>query len=129
MYVNRGFIILNNVMIIKVYGIKNCNTMKKTFNLLESEEIEYVFNDYKKTSPTEEFLNNVISKKGLSAVVNKKGTTYKKLNDEEKQQLEEVDTAIPILIKKSSMIKRPILESEKGEYVLGFEEDQIKNLS
>jgi len=115
-------------MIIKVYGIKNCNTMKKTFNFLDSEEIGYVFQDYKKTSPSAEFLKSVISKEGLSSVVNKKGTTYKKLNDEEKEQMEEVETAIPILIQKSSMIKRPILESEHGEYVLGFEEDQIKKM-
>lgn len=115
-------------MIIKVYGIKNCNTMKKAFTFLDSNEIEYIFNDYKKTSPTSEFLKRVISKKGLSSVVNKKGTTYKKLSVEEKQQLEEVNTAIPILIQKSSMIKRPILESDQGEYVLGYEEDQIKDL-
>jgi Spx/MgsR family transcriptional regulator len=112
-------------MIIKVYGIKNCNTMKKTFNFLESEEIGYVFKDYKKASPSEEFLNRVIEKKGLSSVVNKKGTTYKKLSDDEKLQLEDVNTALPLLIEKSSMIKRPILESEQGEFVLGYDEDQI----
>jgi len=115
-------------MIIKVYGIKNCNTMKKTFTFLDSEEIEYIFQDYKKTSPSADFLKTVIEKKGLSSVVNKKGTTYKKLDEEEKQQLEQVDTAIPLLIQKSSMIKRPILESEKGNYVLGYDEDQISAL-
>jgi len=115
-------------MVIKVYGIKNCNTMKKTFSFLDSEEIDYIFNDYKKTSPTQGFLNRVIEKKGLSSVVNKKGTTYKKLNEEEKLQMEEVDTAVPILMEKSSMIKRPILESEEGDFVLGFEEDQIRKL-
>jgi len=113
---------------IKVYGIKNCNTMKKTFEFLNSEEIGYVFHDYKKTNPSEEFLNQVIEKKGLSSIVNKKGTTYKKLSEEEKQQMEEVETAVPILIQKSSMIKRPILKSDQGEIVLGYEEDQIKKL-
>jgi len=116
-------------MIIKVYGIKNCNTMKKTFDFLDSAEIGYIFNDYKKASPSEAFLSRVIEIKGLSSVVNKKGTTYKKLNDDEKQQLEQVDTAIPLLIEKSSMIKRPILESEEGEFVLGFDEDQIRDLN
>lgn len=115
-------------MVINVYGIKNCNTMKKTFNFLESEEIEYIFNDYKKTSPSKNFLKSVIEKKGLSSVVNRKGTTYKKLTEEEMQQLEHIDTALPILIQNSSMIKRPILETETGEYVIGFDEDQIREL-
>jgi len=115
-------------MIIKIYGIKNCNTMKKTFNFLDSEEIEYVFNDYKKTSPSEEFLRRVIEKKGLQTVVNKKGTTYKKLDENEKQLIEEVNTAIPLLIENSSMIKRPILESEQGEFVIGYDEEEIKKL-
>ncbi|KEO74860.1 arsenate reductase [Anditalea andensis] len=113
---------------IKVYGIKNCNTMKKTFDLLESEEIDYVFEDYKKTKPSEEFLNHVIEKIGLSSVVNKKGTTYRKLNEEDKLQLEEVNTAIPLLIQYSSMIKRPILKSAVGEFIVGYEEDQIRKL-
>lgn len=113
-------------MVINVYGIKNCNTMKKTFNFLESEGIEYVFNDYKKTNPSEEFLQRVIEKKGLSSIINKKGTTYKKASDEEKQQLEEIDTAIPLLIQKSSMIKRPILQSEPGQFIIGYDEDQIR---
>jgi Spx/MgsR family transcriptional regulator len=115
-------------MIINVYGIKNCNTMKKTFNFLDSEELEYIFHDYKKKEPSAEFLKSVIEAKGLSSVVNKKGTTYRKLNEEYKQQLEEINTAIPLLIQNSSMIKRPILLSEKGEYVLGYDEDQIRTL-
>jgi len=113
---------------IKVYGIKNCNTMKKTFNFLDSEEIGYIFNDYKKTKPSEDFLKEVISKKSLSSVINKKGTTYKQLTEDEKLQLEEVHTAIPLLIERSSMIKRPILDTGTGDFILGYEEDQIRKL-
>lgn len=109
-----------------VYGIKNCNTMKKTFDFLNEEGIEYEFIDYKKTAPDTALLKKFISKVGLESLINKRGTTYKKVTDPEKAALENADSAMAILIEKSSMIKRPIIEFPNGELVLGFEPNGIK---
>lgn len=113
---------------IKIYGIKNCNTMKKTFDYLDSNEISYIFLDYKKEKPSEDLLLNFINKSDLSSIVNMKGTTFRKLTDEEKAKLENNDTAIPLLIEKSSMIKRPILIDNDGNLIIGYDEERMKDL-
>ncbi len=113
-------------MKLRVYGIKNCNTMKKTFDFLENEGINYEFVDYKKNAPETELLNKFAEKVGFEALVNKKGTTYRKLADTEKQRLENKEGALTVLTEKSSMIKRPIIEFPDGSLILGLEPVQIK---
>lgn len=113
-------------MNLRVYGIKNCNTMKKTFDFLENEGIKYEFVDYKKKAPDTELLNAFADKVGFEALINKKGTTYRKLEDREKKLLEKKEAALAILTEKSSMIKRPIVEFPDGSLILGFEPEQIK---
>ncbi len=110
---------------IKVYGIKNCNTMKKTFQLLDNEGISYEFIDYKKQKPSQDLLENFTKKAGLDRLVNKKGTTYRKLSEDEKTSLESVSTAFPLMMENSSMIKRPIVQFPDGELILGLQEEEI----
>lgn len=112
-------------MAVKIYGIKNCNTIKKTFQLCEKEAIDYEFIDYKKQAPTADLLRGFLEKITLDELVNRKGTTYKKLSDNEKTSTSSVDTAIPILQEKSSMIKRPIIVFEDGSVHAGLNEDAI----
>lgn len=112
-------------MSLKVYGIKNCNTMKKTFDFLESEGIAYEFIDYKKQKPSEELLTSFIEKAGLDAVINRKGMTYRKMDEGQKQSLEKKESAIPILMDNSSMIKRPIILYPDDSITLGFDPDLI----
>lgn len=112
-------------MNIKVYGIKNCNTMKKTFQLLDNEGIDYEFIDYKKQKPTKELLESFASKVTVEQLVNRKGTTYRKLSDVEKASLENGTTAFPLMIESSSMIKRPIVQFPDGELILGLQEEEI----
>jgi Spx/MgsR family transcriptional regulator len=107
-------------MALNVYGIKNCDTMKKTFAFLEAKESAYVFFDYKKQAPDADLLRGFIAKCGLAAVVNKQGTTYKKMGDVEKEALEQVQSALPILSAHPSMIKRPIIVYPDGSITLGF---------
>ena len=87
----------------------------------------YEFNDYKKQKPDQALLESFIDKLGLDTVVNRRGTTYRKLDDETKLALDNEDTAIPILQEKSSMIKRPILVFEDGSMQAGFDEDLIRS--
>ena len=109
----------------KVYGIKNCDTMKKTFAFLEEKGVSYEFIDYKKQAPSADLLRNFLSKTSLETLVNRQGTTYKKLEDTQKEAVLQESTALPILMVQPSMIKRPLIEYADGSISLGFVPDQI----
>lgn len=109
----------------KIFGIKNCSTMKKTFDFFQNKGISYDFVDYKKEKPSRELLEKFSEKLGLDQVVNRKGMTYRKLSDQEKEQTQQPDSAISLLQEKSSMIKRPIIEFPNGKILAGFDEEAI----
>jgi arsenate reductase len=104
-----------------VYGIKNCDTMKKAFTWLENNGIDYTFHDYKKAGIDENQIKAWLKLVPLEGLINSKGITYKKLNEEEKQQLAQPDSAIPLMITHTSMIKRPIV-TYNDKLLLGFDE-------
>lgn len=113
-------------MELKVYGIKNCNTMKKTFDFLTEKGVAYDFIDYKKQKPDAALLNGFLKKTNLESLVNKKGTTYRKMDDEQKTLLEKEGTAVSILAENSSMIKRPVIIYPDGSLTLGFDPEAIE---
>ena len=113
-------------MSVTVYGIKNCNTMKKAFDFLAEKGAAYEFVDYKKTKPSPELLEGFLEKTSLESLVNKQGTTYRKMDDSQKVALEKQETAIPILVENSSMIKRPVIVYPDGSLTLGFVPEQIE---
>ncbi|MDN3688125.1 Spx/MgsR family RNA polymerase-binding regulatory protein [Cyclobacterium jeungdonense] len=110
----------------KIYGIKNCNTMKKTFALFEEAGKPYEFVDYKKQKPDSNLLRKFIDELGLEQVFNKRGTTFRKLDEEAKSAAENKTSAIPLLQEKSSMIKRPIIVFEDGSIQAGLDEEKIQ---
>ncbi|SHO60540.1 Spx/MgsR family RNA polymerase-binding regulatory protein [Algoriphagus zhangzhouensis] len=114
-------------MSVKVYGIKNCNTMKKAFTFLEEKGVAYDFIDYKKQKPTKDLLEGFLEKVSLEQLVNKKGTTYRKMDDSQKAALESQKSALPILVENSSMIKRPVIVYGDGSITLGFDEEAIES--
>ena len=109
-----------------VYGIPACNTMKKAFDFLSEKGVAYEFIDYKKQKPTKELLKGFLEKTPLETLVNKQGTTYRKMDDTQKIALEKEETAIPILIENSSMIKRPVITYSDGSLTLGFVPEKIE---
>ncbi|WP_308428830.1 Spx/MgsR family RNA polymerase-binding regulatory protein [Echinicola pacifica] len=111
--------------VLKVYGIKNCDTMKKTFRLLEENDVAYEFIDYKKNPPSEELINGFLDSIALEKVVNKRGTTFRKLSEEEKVHLEDAKTAVPLLASHSSMIKRPLIVYPSGMISVGLDPEVI----
>jgi arsenate reductase len=111
---------------IKIYGIPNCDTMKKARRWLEANGIEYDFHDYKKLGVPEKNLKNWVKHAGLEAVLNKRGTTWRKLDDAVKDSIDEA-TAIQVMINNPSIIKRPVIESGK-QLLIGFNEDQYRRL-
>jgi Spx/MgsR family transcriptional regulator len=110
---------------LSVFGIKNCNTMKKTFDFLNENNIPYQFIDYKKQAPDVALLEKFLEKVSLESLINKKGTTYKKISEEDKQKMESESSALNMLSSNSSMIKRPIIEFPNGDLALAFEPEKI----
>jgi arsenate reductase (glutaredoxin) len=99
--------------------------MKKAFAFLEAKGIAYEFVDYKKHKPDEQLLVRFADKVGFASLINKKGTTYRKLSEEDKEELEVEAKALALLGSQSSMIKRPIIEFPDGSLVVGFDEAEI----
>lgn len=113
---------------LKIYGIKNCSSMKKAFDLLSALGLPYEFHDYKKQAIDADTLKNWLDKVGADIILNKKGTTWKKLTEEEQvKALSSEENLIQTLISHSSMIKRPVLQTETG-YIVGFDEAAYKAL-
>lgn len=116
-------------MTITIYGIKSCSTMKKAFNKLDELNISYEFHDYKKQGIDKETVQRWVNELGIDKVLNKRGTTWRKLTDEQKSAADaSIDTAIELLVENTSMIKRPIVEGQlsenQGEVILlcGYDE-------
>ncbi len=96
-------------MPVTIYGIKNCDTMKKAFAWLGEHDIDYAFHDYKKEGVTRDALQRWCAVAGWERVLNKAGTTFRKLPDETKADLDQ-DKAIALMMEQPSMIKRPVLD-------------------
>lgn len=102
-------------MSVTIYGIKSCSTMKKAFNKLDALNVTYEFHDYKKHGIDLASVTHWVGVLGIDKVLNKRGTTWRKLTDEQKASADtSIDTAIELLVANTSMIKRPIIVS-KGE--------------
>lgn len=114
-------------MKVNVYGIPNCGSVKKARTFLEQNAIEYQFHDYKKVGVTAAQLQTWCNQFGWENVLNKKGMTWRNLDELVKSQVINQETAISLMIKNTSAIKRPIVESEKGN-LIGYEEKQLENL-
>jgi Spx/MgsR family transcriptional regulator len=107
---------------LKIYGIKNCSTMKKAFDQLDQLGLAYTFHDYKKLGIDVDSLQQWASQVGVDTLLNKKGTTWKKLSEAEQQQaLASEAASIAALQQNTSMIKRPVLIA--GDKILvGYDE-------
>ncbi|GGE48714.1 arsenate reductase [Agaricicola taiwanensis] len=103
---------------VAIYGIKNCDTMKKAFTWLDDHSVDYVFHDYKSKGIERTELESWIKRAGWETVLNRAGMTFRKLPDEQKQGLTE-DKAIALMLAQPSMIKRPVLEAN-GQLLIGF---------
>ena len=103
-------------MTITIYGIKSCSTMKKAFTKLDELGVSYDFHDYKKQGIDKESVQRWIDELGIDKVLNKRGTTWRKLTDEQKQAADaNVNSAIDLLVENTSMIKRPIVEGQLAD--------------
>lgn len=113
---------------LKIYGIKNCSSMKKAFDLLNELGLNYEFHDYKKHAIDADSVKVWLDAKGQDVILNKKGTTWRKLSEAQQQTaLENEANLIAALTTHTSLIKRPVLATEEG-YIVGFDEAAYRAL-
>ena len=108
-------------MPITIYGIKNCDTMKKARAWLDGHGVTYDFHDYKSEGITKEKLREWSNEVGWETLLNRAGTTFRKLADGDKDGLNE-KKALALMLAQPSMIKRPVLDLG-GRRLVGFKPD------
>ncbi len=110
-------------MTIHLYGIPNCDTVKKARTWLDAQGKAYTFHDYKKEGTEPVRIAGWIAAAGLDLVVNRKGTTFRALSEEDKAKATRAATAPALLAANPSVIKRPIVE-HPGGILVGFKPDE-----
>lgn len=115
-------------MTLTVYGIKNCSTMKKAFDWLEAAGIEYRFHDYRKLGAPHDQLLEWCARFGWEALINTRGTTWRKLPDSERVIRDNAD-AVARMCDKPSMIRRPIVVDADGDMVIGFDPEAFARIA
>lgn len=106
---------------VMIYGIKNCDTMKKARAWLDGHGVTYSFHDYKSEGIDRSRVEGWIKKVGWGVLLNRGGTTFRKLSDEDREGLTE-RKAVSLMLTQPSMIKRPVLEIG-SELIVGFKPD------
>ncbi|MCX3068788.1 ArsC family reductase [Providencia stuartii] len=112
-----------------MYGIKNCDTIKKARRYLEDNGINYQFHDYRVEGIDDALLSTFIAQLGWEVLVNKRGTTWRKLSDAEKNAVVDAESAKKVLLTEPAMIKRPILVSADNRYLVGFSADEYQQFT
>jgi arsenate reductase len=111
-------------MTVTIYGIKNCDTMKKARAWLDAHGVAHRFHDYKASGIDRERLAGWTARVGWDVLLNRAGTTFRKLADTDKQGLTE-EKAITLMMSQPSMIKRPVLEAG-GDILVGFKPEAYR---
>ncbi|MCE7863144.1 MAG: ArsC family reductase [Bacteroidetes bacterium CHB5] len=109
-----------------VYGIKNCNTVKNALDWLKKHRIEFEFHDYKKSGITTAKLTAWSKQVGWESLVNKRGLTWRQLDESIQAKITNEKAAIALMLEKNSVIKRPLIEEKDKVLLLGFDEAEYK---
>ncbi|WP_283786942.1 ArsC family reductase [Bermanella sp. WJH001] len=111
----------------KIYGIKNCDTMKKALKWLDAQAAAYEFHDYKKAGLSSELADTFLANIEIEQLINKRGTTYRALDEDTKAKISALDKSVAkqVMLDNPSIIKRPVLE-HNGQYLLGFKAEQYQ---
>lgn len=108
----------------KIYGIPNCDTIKKTLHWFKANNIPFEFHDYKKEGITAAKLKSWFKQVGMEMIINKKSTTWKALNPDEQASVTNPAAAIALILKNESIIKRPVIEAGDKVLMVGFDENK-----
>jgi len=105
-----------------VYGIKNCNTVKSALDWLKKKKIDFDFHDYKSKGITASKLKSWSKQVGWEALVNKRGMTWRQLPEATQNKITNEKAAIELMMEKTSVIKRPLIEIDDKVLLLGYDE-------
>lgn len=111
-----------------MYGIKNCDTIKKARRWLEANHTAYQFHDYRADGLDRELLNTFIAELGWEALLNTRGTTWRKLDETVRAGINNADAAAALMLEMPAIIKRPLLCAPGQPMLLGFSELTYKKL-
>ena len=106
-------------MTVTIYGIKTCDTMKKARTWIDERGVAYRFHDYKTAGVDRAMLEGWVAQLGWEALLNRAGTTFRKLPEADRQGLDEA-RAVALMLAQPSMIKRPVLDLGQGKTIVGF---------
>jgi len=112
----------------KLYGIPNCNTVKKACNWLDQHGIAYEFHDFKKQGVSTELIRGWLTQQPWEKLVNRAGMTWRGLDDAAKTAVRDDASALALMLEKTSVIKRPVLVQDDRILHLGFDESAYRNL-
>jgi arsenate reductase (glutaredoxin) len=112
-------------MQVKVYGIPNCDTVKKTLAWLTKNKIAYDFHNYKTEGISKEKITEWLQYESMDTILNKKSATWRGLTEAAQKKASKQTEAIKLLIDNTSLIKRPIIEN-KNDLIVGFDENIYK---
>jgi arsenate reductase len=113
-------------MSIRIYGIKNCDTMKKARHWLKAHGVDHEFHDYKTAGIEQARLERWCRELGWETLLNRKGTTFRRLPDAEREALD-ARKAIALMLAQPSLIKRPVLDVE-GRLLVGFRPEVYRDM-
>ena len=114
-------------MAVTLYGIPNCDTVKKARTWLEKNGVEYTFHDFKKAGLTPPLVNGWLRQVEWEALVNRKGTTWRTLSDERKAAIADAESATALMLESPSVIKRPVLDCNGTTHV-GFSDANYQQI-
>lgn len=112
----------------KLYGIPNCNTVKKARDWLDSKHIAYEFHDFKKQGVSQQLLESWLAQLPHEKLINRAGLTWRGMDDNTKAGIVDNASAIALMQAKTSLIKRPVLVKDGKIICLGFDETTYKEL-
>ena len=110
-----------------LYGIPNCNSVKKAIDWLNKNKVEFIFHNYKKEGISAEKLLSWSKQMGWETIFNKKGTTWKLIADQYQNKVLTEKLALDIMLSNNSIIKRPIIEFNK-KLIVGFDEEALSKI-
>ncbi|SFN12753.1 transcriptional regulator, Spx/MgsR family [Izhakiella capsodis] len=106
---------------LRIYGIKNCDTVKKARRFLEQQQVETQFHDYRVDGLDHALLQRFINQLGYPALLNTRGTTWRKLDEATRNSVQDEQSAADLMMAHPALIKRPLLMADNGAMLLGFD--------
>ena len=109
-----------------LYGIKNCDTVRKARRWLDANDLAYTFHDFRSAGLTQQTIEHWLTHQSWESLLNKRGTTWRQLDDPRKDALDQ-STAVALMLENPTLIKRPVLETD-NTVMVGFNEESYQQL-